>query len=57
MTKLDEAASMGTLLSVARKIPLPISYLTTGQDVPDDIEPAQPSRISRLVLGEDRLFD
>jgi flagellar biosynthesis protein FlhF len=56
-TKLDEAASMGTLLSLARKIPLPISYLTTGQDVPDDIEPALPERIARLVLGEDRLFE
>jgi flagellar biosynthesis protein FlhF len=56
-TKLDEAASMGTLLSLARKIPLPISYLTTGQDVPDDIEPALPERIARLVLGEDKLFE
>jgi flagellar biosynthesis protein FlhF len=56
LTKLDEAAGMGTLLSVARKIPLPISYLTTGQDVPDDIEAASASRISRLVLGDDRLF-
>lgn len=54
-TKLDEAVEMGVLLSAARQIPLPISYLTTGQDVPDDIEAAETSRISRLVLGEDRL--
>ena len=33
---------MGTLLSIARQDPLPISYLTTGQNVPDDIEPANP---------------
>jgi flagellar biosynthesis GTPase FlhF len=45
---------MGTLLSVARKISLPISYLTAGQDVPDDIEPAHPTRIARLVLGMER---
>lgn len=57
LTKLDEAAGMGTLLSAARKIPLPISYMTTGQDVPDDIEPANASRIARLVLGQDQLFD
>lgn len=57
MTKLDEAASMGTLLSVARKLALPFSYLTTGQDVPDDIESAEATRIGRLILGEDRLFD
>ncbi|MBI5760913.1 MAG: flagellar biosynthesis protein FlhF [Planctomycetales bacterium] len=54
-TKLDEAVEMGVLLSAARQIPLPISYLTTGQDVPDDIESAEGSRIARLVLGEDRL--
>ena len=57
LTKLDEAAGMGSLLSVAREVELPVSYLTTGQDVPEDIEPADQSRMSRLVLGQDRLFD
>jgi flagellar biosynthesis protein FlhF len=57
LTKLDEAAGMGSLLSVARQVSLPISYLTTGQDVPEDIEPADATRVARLVLGEDRLFD
>jgi flagellar biosynthesis protein FlhF len=55
LTKLDEAASSGNLLSVTRKVGLPVSYLTTGQDVPDDIEPANASRLARLVLGLDRL--
>jgi flagellar biosynthesis protein FlhF len=55
LTKLDEAAGMGTLLSIARRIPLPLSYLTTGQDVPDDIEMATPGRIARLILGQERL--
>jgi flagellar biosynthesis protein FlhF len=56
LTKLDEATGMGSLLSVARKVPFPISYLTTGQDVPDDIEPAMPDRMSRLILGRESLF-
>ena len=56
LTKLDEAVGMGALMSVARNIPLPISYVTTGQDVPDDIEHASARRLSRLVLGEDSLF-
>lgn len=56
LTKLDEAAGLGTLLSVARKVPLPISYLTNGQDVPDDIEPAHATRMARLILGDDKLF-
>jgi flagellar biosynthesis protein FlhF len=57
LTKLDEAVGAGSLLSVSRDVRLPFSYLTTGQDVPEDIEPANASRIARLVLGEDRLFD
>lgn len=57
LTKLDEAAGMGSLLTVSRQVQLPISYVTTGQDVPDDIEPANASRLARLVLGEDRLLD
>lgn len=57
LTKLDEAAGAGSLLSVSRDVNLPFSYLTTGQDVPEDIEPANANRIARLVLGEDRLFD
>jgi flagellar biosynthesis protein FlhF len=57
LTKLDEAAGAGSLLSISRDVKLPFSYLTTGQDVPEDIEPANASRIAKLVLGEDRLFD
>lgn len=53
LTKLDEAAGMGALLSVARRIGLPISYLTTGQAVPEDIEPAESARVARLILGQD----
>lgn len=55
LTKLDEAVGMGTLLSIAKQVPLPISYLTTGQDVPDDIESADAQRVSRLILGEENL--
>ena len=54
LTKLDEAAGMGTLLSMAQRVPLPVSYLTTGQDVPDDIEPANKTRMARLILGQER---
>ena len=55
LTKLDEALGMGALASVARRIPLPISYLTTGQDVPNDIEPASARRVARLVLGDEHV--
>jgi flagellar biosynthesis protein FlhF len=55
LTKLDEAASSGALLSIARKIRLPISYITTGQNVPDDIEVADSGRLARLALGQEQL--
>jgi flagellar biosynthesis protein FlhF len=55
LTKLDEAAAMGSLLTVACNLPLPISYLTNGQDVPEDIESANASRMARLVLGQEKL--
>lgn len=50
LTKLDEAAGAGAILSAARRIALPISYLTNGQDVPDDIEPASTPHLTRLIL-------
>jgi flagellar biosynthesis protein FlhF len=56
LTKLDEAVGMGALLGVAREVDYPLSYLTTGQDVPDDIETAAAARAARLILGEDDLF-
>jgi flagellar biosynthesis GTPase FlhF len=32
---------------------LPLSYLTNGQNVPDDIETADPQRLSRLMIEKD----
>ena len=55
LTKLDEMQGLGPLLSLSRKTDLPISYLTTGQDVPEDIEPAETTRLTQLILGEQSL--
>ena len=51
-TKLDEAVSFGVLLNIARKASKTLSYITTGQDVPDHVEVGQPRRIAKLILGE-----
>jgi flagellar biosynthesis protein FlhF len=51
LTKLDEAESLGAILGVVGPTGRPISYLTTGQAVPDDIEPADRQRLVRLILG------
>jgi flagellar biosynthesis protein FlhF len=41
LTKLDEAASLGGLLSVAVKERLPLAYVSEGQRVPEDLRPAR----------------
>jgi flagellar biosynthesis protein FlhF len=51
LTKLDEATGLGNLLPLLRTSKLPLSYLTNGQNVPDDIEPADSRRLARVVLG------
>ena len=51
LTKLDETSSLGHLVSLVRACPLPISYLTDGQTVPDDIEVADRRRLAFRLLG------
>ena len=41
LTKVDEAASLGGALSVLIKARLPVSYLSEGQRVPEDLRPAR----------------
>jgi flagellar biosynthesis protein FlhF len=50
-TKIDEAAHVGTVLNVIRKVNKSLSYITTGQDVPDDIEVGRGRRLAQLILG------
>ncbi len=52
-TKLDEAGGLGNLLPVLRDSGLPLSYLTNGQNVPDDIEVATAERFTDLILDVD----
>jgi flagellar biosynthesis protein FlhF len=51
ITKLDEATGLGNLLSLTRAAALPVSYLTDGQNVPDDIAIANSKRLAQLVLN------
>ena len=50
-TKLDETTSFGTIANVAVKASLPISYVTHGQDVPEDIAVADAGKIAELIVG------
>jgi flagellar biosynthesis protein FlhF len=51
LTKLDEANSLGHIVSLLRACRLPISYLTDGQNVPDDIQVAERRRLAYRLLG------
>jgi flagellar biosynthesis protein FlhF len=51
-TKLDETRSYGGFLNMASNFSIPISYLATGQNVPNDIESATAEGVAELVLGE-----
>ncbi len=49
-TKLDEASNLGTLFNLMFHAPKTLSYITTGQNVPDDIELADPNRLTTMML-------
>ena len=55
-TKLDETNSLGLLLNIAYVTGKSVSYVTTGQSVPDDIEIADNAKIINCLLGE-RLYE
>ena len=49
-TKLDEGLHFGNLFNFAVRHRLPLSYFTTGQSVPEDIEIAGRDRVIRLIF-------
>jgi flagellar biosynthesis protein FlhF len=51
-TKLDESMSFGCIVNTHLRNKLPLSYFTTGQRVPEDIETATPQRVADLVVRE-----
>ena len=55
LTKLDEATGLGHLLPLLRSCQLRLSYLTDGQNVPDDIASADRRKLARMVLGTEKV--
>ncbi len=51
LTKFDETLTFGSVVGVVRDAGIPVSYLTFGQEVPEDIEPANAGKIAKLVAG------
>lgn len=52
LTKADETATYGTIVNLASRVKIPCSYLTTGQNVPDDIQPFQVNDAVRWIMGD-----
>lgn len=48
-TKLDESTCPGVLVTVAQAAGVPITYISTGQNVPDDLELAEPYLLAQRI--------
>lgn len=52
ITKLDETTTYGSILNILDSANKPLSFVTTGQNVPDDLMRITKAQISDLILGE-----
>jgi flagellar biosynthesis protein FlhF len=52
LTKLDETSSYGDIINIKENYNLPLSYLTFGQDVPEDLEAATADQIYKYLFGD-----
>ncbi len=50
-SKLDEAVTYGPLLSLVHRHHIPLSYVTTGQAVPDDIRTVDAAQFAAMVYA------
>lgn len=50
-TKLDETGSFGPILNEGVRTGKPLSFFTTGQRIPEDLEAATKSRVAELILS------
>jgi len=51
ITKVDECETYGNILNIKHYAQKPISYITTGQNVPDDIQEFVSDKFAKLIIG------
>ncbi|MBW4841442.1 MAG: flagellar biosynthesis protein FlhF [Paenibacillaceae bacterium] len=51
-TKLDETETVGSIYNLLNEYPLKLSFLTNGQNVPDDLLQADGELLVQILLGE-----
>ncbi len=54
-TKIDETDTYGTMMNLICDYQIGAAYITTGQDVPDDITFATPTKIADYLLKDETL--
>ena len=52
VTKIDETAYRGVFFYIAKMSGMPLSYVSVGQNVPDDIRIVDTAEIVKTVLGK-----
>ncbi len=52
LTRLDEVGSLSPWVSLLRERGIPLSYLGTGQSVPEDLERATPPAVVSWITGD-----
>jgi flagellar biosynthesis protein FlhF len=50
-TRLDETETFGPILSRSTRLGIPVSFLSWGQRIPEDLEPASVDRLLDLILA------
>jgi flagellar biosynthesis protein FlhF len=53
-TKVDETSQFGPMINLMTEFNKGVAYITTGQNVPDDIIDATPNEIVNIILGVDK---
>lgn len=51
VTKVDETTFIGNVLDLADRYKKPIAYYTSGQEVPNDIDVADPEKLVNMMIG------
>jgi len=51
ITKADETNFLGNVITIADKYNKPISYIANGQEVPNDIMPADADRLADMMMS------
>ena len=55
VTKLDETSSYGGIYNIIKKSKKDIKFISTGQNVPDDIKTPSKEELCSLILGDETI--